>query len=118
MNDTRPWATPLWLALGAAALTLQAVAVATGSTDSKLSRHVERLRVHAIWRAPLAALWAWLTWHWFVEPRWLPRLRRRGLGAGDGAVPAAAAAAAWTTRSRAQEAAPWPRYVTAARARQ
>ncbi len=105
------WATPLWLALGVAALVLQGVAVATGCTDSKLSRHVERLRVHAVWRAPLAAGWAWLTWHWFVEPAAFPELRRDGLGAVDVAVPVFAGWVAWVTRSHAQRRAPWPRYV-------
>ena len=112
------WATPLWLALGVAALVLQSVAVATGSTDSKLSRHVERLRVHAIWRAPLAALWAWLTWHWFVEPAAYPEMRRGGLGVTDAVIPLVAGTLAWHTRSNAQKRAPWPRYIHGGHVRQ
>ena len=104
----RSWATPLWLALGLAALGLQAVALARGDTKAKLSRHVERLRVHAVWRVPLASLWAWLTWHWFIEPRFIPQWRSEGNWWPDIIVVVVAGAVAWFTRSAAQKAAPWP----------
>ena len=102
------WATPLWALLGLAALALQFVALATGSTDSKLSRHVERLRVHAIARVPLMMGWSWLTYHWFIEPRYFPKWRRESNWTPDFIIVIISGIFAWFSRSKAQKHAPWP----------
>ena len=102
------WATPLWALLGVAALVLQAVAMTRGDTNAKLSRHIERLRVSAVARVPLIATWSWLTWHWFIEPRFIPQWRSEGNWWPDIIVVVVAALAAWFTRSTVQKNAPWP----------
>ncbi len=102
------WATPIWLFLGVAALALQGVALASGSTSSKLSRHIERLRVHAIARVPLMMGWSWLTYHWFVEPRFFPAWRRGSNWTPDIVILVVSGLLAYFTRSSAQRNAPWP----------
>ena len=102
------WATPIWAVLGASALLLQGVALASGSTSGKLSRHIERLRVHAFARVPLMSGWAWLTWHWFIEPRYFPEWRASSNWTPDFIIITAVGTFAYVTRSAAQKNAPWP----------
>ena len=101
------WATPVWTCWALLGAAVQWAALRHGPTQAKLSRHVEALRVHPASRPLLAGLWGWLTWHWWLEPRWLPDLRERGLGLVDVAATLGPAAWAWRTRHRARRSAPF-----------
>jgi hypothetical protein len=61
--------TTLWLSLTALVVIAEVAAIIANPRHGTLSAQVQALYRHPLARIPILALWAWLTWHWFAEPR-------------------------------------------------
>lgn len=66
--------TTLWIALLIGVLVVEFAAIVNKDYGDTLSEHVWRLMTTIAGSFVLISLWFWLTWHFFIEPRFFTEL--------------------------------------------